>query len=95
MRGMKRFCPGCGVKVEGIKTDWSLKDFRQAGHRVATIGTAWTASEQIADAVTFQIAASLAAYDLDYDHELNLGFLGTAWLRCPESREIGTICVAR
>lgn len=95
MAGIRRRCPSCNELIEGIETDWVLREETIAGHEVASIGTAEQAAIQIKSAAEFQIAANLAAYDLGYDHELNLGFRGTAWLRCPEVREIGAICVPR
>ena len=95
-KGMTRRCPKCGARLTEIKTDWCLKEMAINGHRIATIGTPWTAAEDIAAAVEFQIAASLAAYRLDYDAELNLGFRGTAWVQCPEAREAVTdVCVPK
>ena len=86
-KGMVRKCPICGCRLEGIKTDWILKDYRIGDHQVATIGTAHNARADIQQAAQFQIASNLAAYDLDYDAELNLGFQGTAWVQCPMARE--------
>lgn len=87
MAGMTRKCPGCGAKLKGIKTDWVLSDRKIAGHAVATIGTTHNARDDIRQAAEFQMAANLAAYELDFDFELNLGFRGTAWVQCPEKRE--------
>ena len=93
---MTRRCPWCDAKLEGIKTDWVLSDREINGHQVATIGTTHNAKDDICAAAEFQIAANLAAYDLDWDFELNLGFQGTAWVQCPEARDqIGPICWAK
>lgn len=93
---IKRRCPGCDELLEGIETDWTLSDKRIGSHQVATIGTAYNAREDLVHAVKFQIAANLAVYELDYDFELNLGFLGTAWVQCPKIRnEVNFVCLPK
>jgi hypothetical protein len=91
MAGLTRICPICGERLKGIVTDWVLKDWKtENDHQVCTIGTAWNASDSIRQAAQFQIASNLAAYTLDYDIELNLGWYGTAWIQCPQARETVT-----
>jgi len=85
-KGLVRICPLCGEHLEGIKTDWVLVERTINRHQVCTIGTSWNASPQIERAVDSQIASNLAAYKLDYDAELNLGWYGTAWVQCPDVR---------
>ena len=95
-KGMTRRCPKCGTRLTGIKTDWHLIEVTINGHQVATIGSSWNAADDIRSAVEFQMATNLAAYRLDYDAELNLGFRGTAWVQCPEAREAVTdVCVPK
>ena len=85
-----RICPICHKKIEIKRTDWTLHTYRDNGHAIATIGSAWNAPADIGSAARAQIASNLAAYDLDYDAELNLGIRGTAWVQCPEKREVVT-----
>lgn len=90
---VKRKCPGCGTTLGGITTDWCLAEKTINGHQVATIGTARGAPEHLRSTVRFQIASNRAAYELDYDFKLNLGFRGTAWVQCPSQREkITRVC---
>ena len=97
MPGMTRRCPICGAKLTSIETDWTLREHTtDDGHEVATIGTAENAREDLKSAAKFQIAANLAAYDLDFDAQISLGSLGTIWIQCPQKREkVGPICLAR
>lgn len=90
MAGVARICPICGERIKGIVTDWTLKDWRAGSHQVCTIGTAHNARADIVHAVRWQIESNLAAYTLDYDAELNLGWYGTAWIQCPQARETVT-----
>ena len=91
-----RICPICTQKLDIHRTNWTLATYRDNGHSIATIGSAASAPEHLQATVRFQIASNLAAYDLDYDAELNLGFRGTAWLQCPKARdEITTITQAK
>lgn len=95
-KGMIRRCPVCNARLEGIKTDWVLMERQIERHAVLTIGTSWNAPMDIVSAIEHQMAANLAAYNLDYDVELNLGFRGTAWIQCPEKRdEINVIAIPR
>ena len=95
-KGMARLCPGCGERLEGLTTDWTYTEKTVAGHRVLTMGTAWNAALDIVGAVKFQIAANEAAYDLDWDHKLNFGFLGAGWVQCPEARDrVGLVAAER
>jgi hypothetical protein len=87
MAGVTRICPLCGQRIKNIVTDWTLKDYRSSEHQVCTIGTAHNARSDISRAVRWQIASNLAAYTLDYDAKLNLGWYGTAWIQCPQARE--------
>jgi hypothetical protein len=87
MSGLTRICPICGERITGITTDWVLKDWKANEHQVCTIGTAHNARSGIAKAARWQIASNLAAYTLDYDVRLNLGWYGTAWIQCPQKRE--------
>jgi len=86
-KGMTRKCPQCGAVLAGLSTDWVLTETTIAGHRVCTIG-----SQNAPAAAAAQMAANLAAYTLDYDVRLNLGFRGTAWVQCPTVREVTDIC---
>lgn len=92
---MERRCPICSMLLQIPKTDWVLIEVRSRGHEIACIGTAWNAAAGIEQAVQAQIAANLAAYKIDADAEINLGFRGTAWIRCPQRREIGGILIER
>lgn len=93
---MKRKCPICQQLLHFESPDWTLQDQATNDHRVATVGTSNNAPANIASTVESQIASNLAAYDLDCDEELNLGFMGTAWIQCPEKREnITGICVPK
>ena len=94
MPGITRRCPICHQRITEIETDWILQERTLNGHRVATIGTTHNAPAHLQAAAQAQIGANLAAYSLD-DHDaiLNLGFLGTAWIQCPQKRDhITTIC---
>ena len=88
-------CPVCGQKVRRERTDWSLYEYRSGDHVVATIGTASNAPASIAGAVESQIDANMAAYKIDCDAEINLGFRGRAFIRCPQARPVGPICKER
>ena len=96
-KGTTQRCPVCGCRLTGIVTDWHLKEKTIGGHRVATIGTSWNAAESLAASVEFQIASNLAAYDLDYDAEISLGFRGRAWVQCPKVRQSGVsdVCIPK
>lgn len=92
MAGLTRKCPICGARIKGIVADWVLQDWQAGDHQVCTIGTGHNARSDIALAVRWQINSNLAAYTLDYDAELNLGWYGTAWIQCPQARkEISSI----
>jgi hypothetical protein len=82
-------CPECYEWLDVPKTDWVLQERTTNQHKVACIGN----PEHAPSAAAFQIHANLAAYHLEYDATINLGFRGTAWVRCPRIREIGTICL--
>jgi len=81
-----RICPICEERIQIHRTEWTLRTYNDNGHSIATIGSAENAPGNIAGAVQFQIASNLAAYDLDFDAEFNLGFRGTAWVQCPRAR---------
>jgi hypothetical protein len=91
---MKRRCPICGKLLNVPKSDWHLKERKIEDHSVAWIGTAENAADHIRSVAKHQIAANLAAYELDYDAEIGMGFLGTAYVQCPEKRkQVGVVCV--
>lgn len=91
---MKRKCPGCGQLLTDLKTDWTLKELKRNEHQIATIGTNHNAPEDLKDTVGFQIASNLAAYQLDYDYQINFGMLGEGFVQCPEVRpKITDICI--
>jgi len=92
---MKITCK-CGQVLRGIDCDWVLSDQKIGDHQVATIGNAQDAAEDIKAAAQAQIAANLAAYDLDYDYKIPLKdrryaawaqVRGQAFIQCPSARE--------
>lgn len=87
---MIRKCPICHTRLVIPKSDYVLKETTVSGHPLAIIGTPVNASASMRQAIKFQIAANLAAYTIDDDAELNLGFRGTAWIQCPEKRKTVT-----
>ena len=96
MPGITRICPICKARLTDIHPGYVLREWTINNHRVATIGSAANAAAEITHTVEHQIASNLAAYDLDYDAELNLGFMGTAWVQCPQKRETVTpICIEK
>lgn len=85
---MIRICPICKERLRIPKSDYVLKEVTVAGHPLAIIGTPVNVSASMRRTIQFQIAANLAAYRIDSDAELNLGFRGTAWIQCPEKRKV-------
>ena len=90
---LKIHCPICKAELIIYTPDWTLSDQTVNGHQEATICTAENASLDIRDAARLQIASNVAAYDLNYDTELDLVGNGRAWIQCPTKREtITEVC---
>lgn len=88
---VKSTCPKCGAKLGTVEPDWVLEELELKGHKVAHIGTASNAPDDIALAVRSQIGANLAAYKKDSDAVMNPDEGGAVWIRCPQVRPIGKI----
>ena len=87
---LKIHCPICKAELTIHTPEWTLADRSTNGHQVATIGSAEDASPDIRNAAQLQIASNVAAYNLDYDTELDLVGYGRAWIQCPTKREAVT-----